>query len=578
MALLFFYLAAAEPDQQARRRRRFVDYLNPHLHGHAWTRTKVATVGDADGNNENSGGAPPDVQELFLEQRLDHFAQSDSTELPVPTFRQRYFYSDRYVRGDQQSGSPSPSSSYAFLCMGREGPSLTKHVLVDSVHCSGDMLQLASILHDTYGLNVHLYALEHRYYGQSYPQFSDGSSPVSNENLRYLSSRQALGDMAHFVSTAIHDGGSSFSSNVKVVTFGGSYPGMLSAWARLKYPHLIFASVSNSSPVQAQLDFPEYNDRVAYDLRDEAVGGSDACFDIFSVGHAEISGMVSADGDGREKIAELFNICGGAEALSNPMNANAFLGDGVVFVPAQSNDPSCVDRMCIIEHLCASLIAAKEITGSNVEALAAIAKVQRNAGDGGDSTESDACVEVDWEQTIAYLSSDEAMEEGTRSWLWQTCTEFGFYQTCAEDSGCPYGKGHHQLSMDLEICERAFGVAKNSVWRNVQQSNEQYGGWNIDSNRILFVNGEVDPWSMLSVDLDHGRSAEMPTIWVEGASHHFWTHQVLESDGNNILEARRAIYQQTIEWLGLENKLYFDSPARVSNLRSNIVDSVQEGR
>ena len=357
--------------------------------------------------------------------------------------------------------------------------------------------------------------------------------------------------MAHFVSTTIHQGESGAeSSNIRVITFGGSYPGMMSAWSRLKYPHLIFAAVSNSSPVQAQLDFPEYNDRVAYDLRNEGVGGSENCFDIFASGHAEISDLVSAkDGEGRQRVAELFNICGGADSLAISRNADAFLGDGVVFVPAQSNDPSCTDRICNIEHLCASLVAAKEITGSNVEALAAIAKVQRN---GRDNIDNDTCVEVDWEQTIAYLSSDEAMEEGTRSWLWQTCTEFGFYQTCEVDSECPYGKGHHNLSMDLEICARAFGVEMDSVWGSVEQSNEQYGGWSIDSSRILFVNGEVDPWSMLSVDLDHGRSAELPTIWVEGASHHFWTHQVLESDGKNIVQARKAIYGQMIEWLELE--------------------------
>jgi len=446
--------------------------------------------------------------------------------------------------------------------MGGEGPSLTRHVLVDSVHCSGDMLELASLLHIQYGLDVHLYALEHRYYGQSYPEFEDGTSPVSNANLRYLSSRQALADMAHFVSTAIHQGEGGAESNTRVITFGGSYPGMMSAWSRLKYPHLIFASVSNSSPVQAQLDFPEYNDRVAYDLRNEGVGGSENCFDIFAGGHAEISDLVSAkDGEGRQRVAELFNICGGADSLAISRNADAFLGDGVVFVPAQSNDPSCTDRICNIEHLCASLVAAKEITGSNVEALAAIAKVQRN---GGDNIDNDTCVEVDWEQTIAYLSSDEAMEEGTRSWLWQTCTEFGFYQTCEVDSECPYGKGHHNLSMDLEICARAFGVEMDSVWGGVEQSNEQYGGWSIDSSRILFVNGEVDPWSMLSVDLDHGRSAELPTIWVEGASHHFWTHKVSESDGKNTVGARKAIYGQIIEWLYLEEEefhsVFLDRP------------------
>ena len=234
--------AAARPGDQ--RKRRFVDYLNPHLRSQDHAETRVRVVG---GNAD----ALQDVRELFIEQRLDHFAQSGSAALPTRTFRQRYFYSDRYVSSNEKR------ASYAFLCMGGEGPSLTRHVLVDSVHCSGDMLELASLLHTHYGLDVHLYALEHRYYGQSYPEFDDGTSPVSNTNLRYLSSRQALADMAHFVSTAIHQGESGAESNTRVITFGGSYPGMLSAWSRLKYPHLIYAAVSSSSPVQAQLDFPE---------------------------------------------------------------------------------------------------------------------------------------------------------------------------------------------------------------------------------------------------------------------------------------------------------------------------------
>ena len=32
---------------------------------------------------------------------------------------------------------------------------------------------------------------------------------------------------------------------------------MLAGWARLKYPHLFHAAVSSSSPMMAQLDFPE---------------------------------------------------------------------------------------------------------------------------------------------------------------------------------------------------------------------------------------------------------------------------------------------------------------------------------
>ena len=98
-----------------------------------------------------------DVQELLLSQRLDHFAPSKGRVLS-----QRYFFSDRFV-------DPSRELQYALLCVGGEGPTMTKAVLVDSVHCSGDMLELASLLYSEKGASVYLFGLEHRYYGQSYP-------------------------------------------------------------------------------------------------------------------------------------------------------------------------------------------------------------------------------------------------------------------------------------------------------------------------------------------------------------------------------------------------------------------------
>lgn len=44
------------------------------------------------------------------------------------------------------------------------------------------------------------------------------------------------------------------------VSFGGSYPGMLAGWFRLKFPQLIHASIASSAPVQAKVDMNEYND------------------------------------------------------------------------------------------------------------------------------------------------------------------------------------------------------------------------------------------------------------------------------------------------------------------------------
>ena len=54
---------------------------------------------------------------------------------------------------------------------------------------------------------------------------------------------------------------------------------MLAGWARLKYPHLFHAAVSSSSPLQAQLDFPQYAEvvRDALATSGNGVGGSEAC-------------------------------------------------------------------------------------------------------------------------------------------------------------------------------------------------------------------------------------------------------------------------------------------------------------
>jgi len=490
------------------------------------------------------------VIETYLDQILDHFDAKGGRE---DTFLQRYFYSDDFVSKDPEYSG----KTYAFLCVGGEGPDLDFGVLINSVHCSGDMIETAQAMHDQ-GHSVHLFALEHRYYGYSYPDFQTGSA-VSNENLTYLSSKQALADIAHFISYMngeIKDEVTQQARSLKHflepfghqdghngvdrwITFGGSYPGMLSAWARLKYPHLIFAAVSNSAPVQPKLDFAGYYSVVQNDLKYKEIGGSDDCLAFIKEGHEDIKEALfgeGSDAEARSRLASMFNICD-EKALEDDMNARIFAGDGVIDIPAQENDPSCTESLCDIEKICDHITRSEYV--EPVDVLADISNKQRRG----------ECLVVDWKGTLQYLASPAARFEGIRSWLWQTCTEFGFYQTCESVEDCPFTPVH-VVSQDLQICEVAFGISADRVKENVQNTIEYYGGRDLETSRVLFVNGDVDPWTAEAITSDK----HFPTLWVPEASHHFWTHVPESSDSIWVVAARELIQVQIQSWLNEESQ------------------------
>jgi len=174
-------------------------------------------------------------------------------------------------------------------------------------------------------------------------------------------------------------------------------------------------------------------------------------------------------------------------------------------------------------------------------------------------------IDISWESYVSYFLSN-TTDPNDIAWIWQTCSEFGFYQTCETRSNCPFAKGYHPLSQDMELCRVLFGITPEEVEQNVQETLDWYGGWKIKGTRILFVNGDVDPWAQQAVTPNHASStAWQPTIWVIGASHHWWTHQVKETDSVEVVKAREVIYETISGWLLIEEDIsepYFKGPSR----------------
>ena len=115
----------------------------------------------------------------------------------------------------------------------------------------------------------------------------------------------------------------------------------------------------------------------------------------------------------------MFDVCGGADKLrESRRNREAFVGDGLIGIPAQGNDPSCRGRgnddTCDIEGLCDVIVTDRKSNPdkSSMEILADVRKVQAGGGENGAS-----CDDVDWESFLDWWKTPTKMNANDRSWL-----------------------------------------------------------------------------------------------------------------------------------------------------------------
>ena len=169
------------------------------------------------------GSAPPipPPGEGYFNQTLDHILDVGThANANVSYWPQRFQFNETH----HTAGGP------VFLVLGGEGPANALWLSANT-----------AVMTYAAKLGAAVYQLEHRFYGKSQP-FGD----LSTEHLSFLSSRQALADANNF---AVQHLKSKFGASTKVISFGGSYSGALSAWLRLKYPDTIYAAISTSSPI-----------------------------------------------------------------------------------------------------------------------------------------------------------------------------------------------------------------------------------------------------------------------------------------------------------------------------------------
>lgn len=431
-----------------------------------------------------------------LRTKVDHFSYSSNR-----TYEMRYMTADQYW---DKNGGP------IFFYTGNEDDVET------FVSNTGLMWEWAP------EFKALLVFAEHRFYGQSMPFGND--SFLSPQNLGYLTSEQALADYADLL---IHLKASlPGAEKSPVVAIGGSYAGMLAAWFRIKYPHLVTAALASSAPLNM---FPglapcsTYSQAITEAFQKE----SEMCVTAIRRSWDVLEEMASSE-KGSSTLREKFNLCQAvspsnytlfrdwvrdtyaALALVNYPEAGSFL------TPLPGNP---------VREACKFLISA---SGSK---SAVVDSVQKAMNLFFNYTGYRKCNDLD-------IFNAGQMT----SWRFQGCTEL-VMPVCSDGVTDMFFPSTWNLTEETDKCNKRFGVSPD-IYKIVMT----YGGSYLSTaSNIVFSNGELDPWSSLGIK--EPPSDQTVVILIPDAAHHNDLRFSTPNDPESLTSARLIEKNYILKWI-----------------------------
>lgn len=306
---------------------------------------------------------------------------------------------------------------------------------------------------------------DHRYFGVNRP-----TETASFEDLEFLSVEQILADVAdfaRFVRQYIGNG-----RYAPVVLWGSGFGGVLSVWARSRYPHLIDAAWSSSGHVQPEL-------------------ASFGPYDIF-----EYTFMIPDDGYCRALIKNAYDIIaylvinGEGEYLSQRMN---------LCHPVATDDEA--DVASLYENTIRAVLSyVNEFHYTGVRAfcndMAAIPGDPLNSFARwvryvyGDQECFDHSYETMIENTSNSTWGSFGTVEGRRQWYYLQCTQIGAFLLADNNTWLP---GVVTLNYHLEKCGDVFGAdfeyaTLSGAFNTLMQE------YNQAISNVVYTNGYFDPF------------------------------------------------------------------------------------
>ena len=451
------------------------------------------------------GSETVEYEEHFVASKIDHF----NPYMKEPAvFQQRMLISEKFF--DEESGP-------ILVYTGNEGP-------IDQFwNNTGFVMELAE------AFNGYIVFIEHRFYGKSLP-FGDAWMQVYN--YQYLTVEQAIADYAVILTNLKAKLG---NKNRKVIAFGGSYGGILTAYMRFKYPNIIDGGLAASAPIypMGKYDFyravtedcGRYNSQCPVKVR-QAFAAIMKLRDEGDTGFAKITSMFSLCGTLTEKnfqhfllyVRNIFTIM----AMADYPYPASFLGN----LPAYP-----------INQACDTMLNADDA----LDGLAKATVTFYNATSGPASC---------YDPAKEYIDCADATGCGTMfQWDIQVCLQVRIPSgTNNVTDMFPPIKPWENTDYE-EYCSAKYGN-KLSYQQTTDFYNINFWGSNIrGASKLIFSNGDLDPWRYGGVlEPVLGADSVFPVL-VKGGAHHLDLRGSDKRDPATVTAAR-AFEKLVIEsWL-----------------------------
>lgn len=255
---------------------------------------------------------------------------------------------------------------------------------------------------------------------------------------------------------------------------GGSYAGTMVAWFRQKYPHLVDGVWSSSAPLLAKTDFTEYKEVVGQSI--SLVGGS-ACYERLVNTFREMEELIEANQT--EIITQEFNLC-------SPIDTSSDLEIWQFFNIITDEIAGLVQY-----HWPGDIEGACEIILRPEEGISGVGQwITSQLG---------ICVETGYSNFINFYRETNwnhgSNLNSYRQWIYQTCAEYGWFQTSNSDDQ-PFGSSF-PVELFIQTCEDLYDgdvFSADKIERNVERTNVVFGGMNPAVTNAFFTQGQLDPW------------------------------------------------------------------------------------